>query len=205
MNGILNGIRNTSGKEQSALQKILRLLLVLLSGLLFGFLAKLTDQISGLEDIGTYFGLWILVVTVLAAWSRSAWAAALHTLVFLLAVVLAYYLYSMGLFGSFYGSYFWRWSLIALLCLFGGFVVWYSRGAGWIAALCAALPIGALIAEGLGFLYVLPLHLVQFCFDLAAAVLLYVILPRGKGQHLRVLPFIVLFVIMSRFIRLPYF
>jgi len=46
----------------------------------FCFLAKHADTVPGnvipaMQDIETCFGLWILVITILAAWSRSPEAA----------------------------------------------------------------------------------------------------------------------------------
>ena len=186
----------------------MRLALIALAGLVLGFFAKFADTIPanvipGLQDIGTYFGLWILVVTILTAWSRSPQAAALHALIFLLAVVAAYYTYSMVLFEFFSKTYFVLWSLIAILSPIGAWIVWHARGSGWAAALCAALPIAALLVEGFRFIYVLPLHAVQFCFDLSAAAALFVILPRNKIQYLRVLPLAAFIFVISRLIRLP--
>lgn len=203
MHGFMDRIRPKPENNLTAPRKVLRLLLVLLSGLLFGILAKQMDRIQGLQDIGTYLGLWILVVTILAAWSRSARTAALNSTVFLLAMVTAYYLYSMILFGTFYRSYFLRWSVAALFASMGGFIVWYSRGNGWIAAFCAALPIGILLTEAMRFIHFPWLHTNQLYFDLSAALLLYILLSRGKAQRLRALLCTAGFGALFSLIRLP--
>ncbi len=46
-----------------------------------------------------------------------------------------------------------RWGLITLLSPLAADIVWFSRGSGWIAAFCAALPIGLLVSEGYNFIY----------------------------------------------------
>ena len=209
MKSKLNEIRKKPDNELPPKQKLIRLLLVIIVGLVLGFLAKYADTvpdnvIPGMQDIGTYFGLWILAITVLAAWSRSPGAASIHSLFFLLAMVAAYYIYSMILFGFFSKSYFLIWSLIALLSPIGAFIVWYARGNGWIAAFCTAIPISALLVEGFSFLYVLPLHAVQFYFDLFAAVVLFVILPKNNIQRFHALPFVAFLFALSKFIRLPF-
>jgi hypothetical protein len=58
---------------------------VLLLGLVLGFVAKATDGISVIGDIGTYAGVWIFVATMVAAFSKSPFLAALNTLLLFLA------------------------------------------------------------------------------------------------------------------------
>ncbi|URT71441.1 hypothetical protein [Cytobacillus firmus] len=62
-------------------------------------------------------------------------------------------LYSMILFGFFPKSQFIYWGSIALLSPVCGYTVWFARGAGWLAAFCAAVPISLLIGEGFSFIY----------------------------------------------------
>lgn len=95
----------------------------------------------------------------------------------------------MKLFNFFPTYYFIRWGLIALLSPLAAYIVWFSRGNGWIAALCAAFPIGLLVSEGHNFLYTFsPVS----GFDLIAAIILFYILPKNKYQYLKVLIFTVL-------------
>ncbi len=170
-------------------QKLLRALSMFVLGAVLGFLAKYTDSISIIGDIGTYLGIWILVATILAAWSRSPKAAALHIFCFFIGILSVYYVYSTVLFGFFPKSYFLAWGIFALLSPIGAYIVWYGRGNGWIAALCAALPIVLLLAEGYSFYYTLS---VLQGFDLVSAILLFAILPTQKLQRLRVLPFVII-------------
>ncbi|WP_334073857.1 hypothetical protein [Paenibacillus sp. A14] len=87
------------------------------------------------------------------------------------------------------GRYFLLWGSIAIVSPIAAYIIWYSRGAGWIAAVCAALPIGALVATGYGFFHAFS---VTQRFELVLALLLYVFIPTGqKFQRLRLIPLIV--------------
>jgi hypothetical protein len=164
-------------------QKILKVVFVGLLGALMGFLAKFFDG-SGLGLIGSGLGIWILMTTLLIVWSHSPRLAALHSFVFLTSMLIFYYIYSMILFGFFPKSQFIFWGSIALLSPFGGYMVWHSRRIGWLAGLCAALPISLLIGEGYSFYYAFS---VTKGFAILSAILLLIILPQNQGQRLRVL------------------
>ncbi|WHY77927.1 DUF6518 family protein [Neobacillus sp. WH10] len=179
-------IRAKSEKVPPLQQRLVRVLFVFILGALLGFLAKYTDGlVVGL--IGTYLGFWITVTTIIAVRSRSPKAAALHAFVFLIAMLLVYYIYSMVLFGFFPKYYFIAWGSIALISPIGGYAVWYAKGNGWIAALCAAFPISLLLVEGFSFFYTLS---IPRGFDIILAILLFIILPANHFQRLRMLPIV---------------
>lgn len=198
-------IREVCRKDISLTKKLKHLLVIILIGVGFGLFAKYADTvpdniIPGLSDIGTYFGLWIFVITIIAAWSRSPKTAAIHSLAFLLSMLTTYYVYSAVLFGSIAIMYFIKWSLIALLSQAVAFILWYSRGKGIIAAICAALPIGLILVEGFSLIYILPLHIVQFGFDILAAIVLFIILPQNQTkQRICVLLFSGIIFVLSKF------
>lgn len=80
-------------------------------------------------------------------------------------------------------------SRLAIISPLAAYIIWYSRGKGWIAAISAALPIGMLLAEGYGFFHTFS---VTQGFELVLALLLYVFIPTGqKFQRLRLIPPIV--------------
>lgn len=108
----------------------------------------------------------------------------------------------MRLFNFFPTYYFIRWGLIVLLSPLAAYIVWFSRGSGWIAALCAALPIGLLVSEGYNFFYTFsPVS----GFDLITAIILFCILPKNKYQCLKVSIFTILTsVFLSKFDLLSY-
>jgi hypothetical protein len=152
---------------------------VLLLGLILGFVAKAADGISIIGDIGTYLGVWVFVATMVAAFSKSHFLAALNTLLLFLALLAAYYAYGQIALGFFPRSYFAGWLFIALLSPVGGVVVWFSRGKGRLAIISAALPIALLITEGYPAYYTYQAPLV---FDLCCAVALLIMLPKTWKQ-----------------------
>ncbi|MFZ7946995.1 MULTISPECIES: DUF6518 family protein [Bacillaceae] len=189
-------IRAKSDQVPPLQTRLVRVLGVFMLGAIAGFLAKFTDG-SKIGLIGTHLGFWVVITTIIAVRSRSPKAAGLHAFVFLIAMLIVYYSYSMALFGFFPKNYFIAWGSIALLSPIGGYVVWYAKGNGWRAAFYGALPISVLIAEGYSFFYTFS---IPSGFDLFAAVLLFINLPANHFQRLRMLPFLmVLFFLNERF------
>lgn len=192
----LNGIRSRPGSTLTKQEQLLRVFLAFTLGATMGLLAKHTDSVSVLGDIGTHLGIWVLVATVLAAWSRSPQAAALHVFAFFAGLLGAYYAYSAALFGFFPRHYFLFWGGVALLSPIAACAVWYARGDGWLAALCASLPVALLLSEGRAFHYTLA---VPQGFACLSALLLWLALPANRAQRLRMIPFVVaVFLLITR-------
>ncbi|KZE69064.1 hypothetical protein AWM68_02015 [Fictibacillus phosphorivorans] len=185
MNNQLQQIRPVTTKSKSLPQKAISSLLVFLLGSFFGFIAKFVDGTT-IGLIGTDLGIWILITTMIAAWSRSPNAAALHAFIFLASMLMVYYMYSTILFGFFPSRIFLGWGIMALFSPIGGYAVWFARGKGWLAALSASLPISLLIVQGYPYLYT---FIPSRGFDLLAALLLIMLLPKTGLQRLRILPF----------------
>lgn len=176
----------------------LSFLAALLGGIVVGALLNLAEAsgLPGASDFGNYFGLWIVLVTVIATWSHSWQHAILHAVIFLLAMLTAYYLSTLLLSGYFLAHLLLGWAAVTLVLAppFAA-LVWYVREKGWRSALAAALPVGLLLYEAHSLRFVLQIHGVQFAFDVAAAIVLILILPGGQTQRLRMfafVPFIVL-------------
>ncbi|KAJ52410.1 putative membrane-anchored protein [Clostridium tetanomorphum] len=190
----LNRIRPYEEHSLSKKQMIINIILFLVIGIVSGIAAKYMDTVSSnnvisriISIIGNIFsriGVWVLIATIISAWSKTPISAALNVFIFFCGMVLSYYIYSMKLFGFFPMYYFIRWWMIALLSPFGAYVTWYSRGQGWIAAICTALPIGLLMSNGYRFLY---LFNATSGFDILAAIFLYFILPTAKEQLFKIL------------------
>lgn len=161
----------------------MRVLLIAGFGALLGLLAKWVDG-TPIGIIGSELGFWIFVTTLVAVYSPSRMTAGLHAFAFLAGMVVTYYAYSTAIFGFLPRGQFFGWGAITLLAPIGGYTVWHGRGDGWSAALCAALPISVLVAEGYPFVYT---YSAPRAFDLAAAALLFILVPRGGAQKLRVL------------------
>jgi hypothetical protein len=177
-------IRERSNKGSQIYKILLWALLSFILGVTLGIVAKYADSISLIGHIGTRLGVWVLIASILAAWSTSPERAALNVFAFFSGMLISYYTYSMMLFGFFPRYYFMAWGIFALLSPIGAYIVWYARGEGWIAAFCAALPIALLLEQGYNFYYTFS---AEAAFDLLSVVLLFIILPAKKLQRLRVL------------------
>jgi hypothetical protein len=157
-------------------------LCTLLLGFVCGIVAKATDSVSIIGDIGTNLGVWVFVATMVAYFSKTRLLAAMNTFLFFIALLAAYYLYAQIAFGFFSHAYFLGWLIVAMVSPIGGLVVWFSRGEGWLAVLCASLPIALLIAEGYPAYYTVQIPLI---FDLCCAVILLLVLQktwRNRGM-----------------------
>jgi len=176
-------IRSRSTTRLSVQRKLLDAVLVVFLGALLGYLAKFFDGTPVVGQIGTNLGVWILIGTLLAALARSPRAAAVHVLLFFAAMLIVYYIYTLVLFGFFPMYYFKGWGTIALISPLGAYLVWYARGEGWLAALCAAAPISLILAEGIRFFTNTS---AAYAFDLLAALLLLFVLGSTWRQRVKI-------------------
>jgi hypothetical protein len=165
-----------------------RLAVVLVGGVAAGILAKAADRstVEGVSDLGTYFGVWAVLLVIVSSWGRRADLAVVNAVAFVLAMLLGYYAYTQAI-----GIYVPPTLVLAWVGVAFVFVppfavlVHHARSEGWLAALGVAVPVGILVAEAYSFRLVLPLHQVQFFFDAVAAVALLVVLPRSMLQRAR--------------------
>jgi hypothetical protein len=189
----LNKIREEQSAPLTIKQIILKVLVIFALGMFLGFIAKYSDTIpsNGLmgsvwqtvSNITTRLGIWVLLATIIAALSNNPRIGAIKVFAFFSGMLLVYYIYSMMLFGFFSTYYFIRWGGIALASPIAAYIVWFSRGNGWIAALCASMPIGLLVSQGYPFFYMFTMTL---GFDIFSAIILFLILPMNKKQWLRI-------------------
>lgn len=201
----LNKIREEQSAPVAIKQTILKVILIFAFGMFLGFIAKYSDTIPSnslmgsiwhtVSNITTRLGIWVLLATIIAAWSNTPRMGAIKVFMFFSGMLLVYYIYSMSLFGFFPSYYFIRWGEIALASPIAAYIVWFSRGNGWIAALCASMPIGLLVSQGYPFYYMFTMTL---GFDIFSAIILFLILPMNKKQWLRIFMLILLIVFILR-------
>lgn len=166
------------------------------AGVASGVLAKLIDgwDIAVATDLVGNLGLWILVVSLIGATSRTRMTATIRVTVFLLAMLLGYF----GTSALFFHYMPWRYALgwIAVTLVLGipfAVMTWYSRQTGWLAVCAAAVPVGMLLFSWLPSLLppisMSPASLVNYVtvFDLVAGVVLAAVLPQGRRQRVRAL------------------
>lgn len=164
----------------------------LVLGMLMGWLAY---DLGGSGVLGAMIantGLWIFVSALLAYYSQSGLGAALNTFLYFAGVVLAYYAHFALAGGTIGMGTFIRPLIFAAIGALLGFITWHSGAREWLGAVCAAVPVSLLIAEGFPIYYSRSMSL---AFDIICAVILYILLCNGKVQRLMALPFIIIFVV----------
>lgn len=126
---------------------------VVLLGTLMGYVSKATDSVSIIGDIGTELGIWVFVASIVAAYSRYPFTAALNTMLFFLSMLASYYIYGLVILGFFPRAYFLGWLFISLLSPIAGFIIWFSKGKTILSAIVTALPASILFASGYSAFY----------------------------------------------------
>lgn len=177
--------------------------IVLLSGLISGVVAKLADEsgIPGMGMIGSYFGVWIVFVTLIAHNRSTWWWAVLYAVIFLMVMITAYYLTHMLLFGFFATGLFLTWVAIALtLAPPLAALIAHARGVGWVPALGTALPVGLLLYEAYSLRWRLAVnvdYLIVFLFDMICAVILLLLLASDRRQRVRAMLLVPIIIIVA--------
>jgi hypothetical protein len=180
-------------------RELLFSLVVVLCGALLGFVSKAMDGVSIVGDITTEIGVWVFLASILALLCKTPITAAAHTLLFFIAMLAAYYLYSNFVLGFFPRAYFQMWLLLALLTSVGGFLLWFAHGRGLVSNAIAALPIGFLFCHGYPVWYT---HEEALLLDIVFAVALVVVLPTtAKGRVVTFLFSVPIAVALSFFLR----
>ena len=159
---------------------------VFLIGVLAGILCRLSDlfpyeSLWSLSSIATLFGFWIASISVITMYSASHRAAFMNTFLYLFGMTLAFYglKYLLGFYvpqfddgGVFQARLFWIYTGLSLLCGLGSAVLYFWNKARWYSSILYALPVSALLAEGIAcgiVLFLKHMLLGQTIFDLAAA------------------------------------
>lgn len=148
--------------------------IVLLGGGM-GLVAKMTDSISMIGEIGTELGIWVFVAALIAAYSRYPISAAINVFLFFVSMLAAYYIYGFVVLNFFPKAYFFGWLVVALISPAAGFLAWFSRAKGITGSIVAALPVALLFAHGYPAFYTsrIPLY-----FSLIMGAALCVLLPQ---------------------------
>lgn len=186
-------IRVNEQPECTRKQIIIQISIFFILGTLLGMIAKYSDTVPSNGVIGVFFhsisiistrlGIWVVLATIIAAWSKSPTIASIRVFILFIGMLVAYYIYSQALFGFFPTYYFLRWGGIAVFSPLLAYLMWFSRGRGWFTAFCAALPIGFLIEQGYHLFYIFSIELL---FDIFSVILLLVLLPSSKAQGLKI-------------------
>jgi len=174
-------------------------------GILLGIIAKYSDNVPSNGSMGVLFhsisiittrlGVWVFWATIISAWSKNPKIASIRVFTLFIGMLLAYYIYSTVLFGFFPTYYFLRWGGIAVFSPLLAYMMWFSRGKGWIAVFIASLPIGLLLEQGYDLFYVFSVGLL---FDIIGAILLLILLPNSKVQCAKITIMAILIALIIR-------
>ena len=141
--------------------KISDFIFCLVLGLILGITSKyldtvavdgswMTNVLNFWGDLFTRLGIWVLIGTIVAAYSKTLIRAAINTFLFFIGMLISYYVYSAYIFGFFPTSYFILWGSIALLSPLLAMIVWKAKNNGRLAVILPALPMGLLLSLSLG-------------------------------------------------------
>ncbi|WP_306009700.1 hypothetical protein [Bacillus sp. MMSF_3328] len=168
------------------IRKIPGFVLSLVFGIFLGAIAKYLDTVSVdghwgryilsySGDIFTRLGIWVLIGTILAAYSKTLLRAALNTFLFFSGMLISYYVYSAYLFGFFLTSYFLLWGSIAIVSPFLAMIVWIAKNDPRLAFVLPALPMGLLLslALGIGLFYVDVSYVEELMMYIVLCIIFY--------------------------------
>lgn len=166
--------------------KIPNFILCFILGLILGITSKYLDTVAVdgswmndvlhyLGDLFTRLGVWVLIATMVAAYSKTSIRAAIHTFMFFIGMLISYYVYSAYLFGFFPTSYFILWGSIALVSPLLAVVVWKAKNNDQLSFILPALPMGLLLSLslGIGLFYVDLTYIEELIMYVALCFVLY--------------------------------
>lgn len=159
------------------------------AGALVGVLAKLSDGSGWYNDVGgvtSQFGIWIVLVSLIAVTAGSAVRAAVYSAAAMAAAMIGYYVVQNAQLGYLPTQLFLAWLLVSVtaapLC---AVVVHAARGTGWRAVIGVAAPVSLVLEEGLSRYIGIGQAPLWVVFDIVAAALLLIFLPRTSWVRLR--------------------
>ncbi|MCL6458461.1 MAG: hypothetical protein K6T85_10700 [Gorillibacterium sp.] len=125
-------------------------------GFTLGFVAKILDSpiisneisISILGSIGSNWGMWIFISTLIAVYSYTPKLAAIRVSIFLISVLFSYYTYTILVLELFPLKYIIFWCILALLSTIPAYIMWFSHADHLISSIITALPISVIAFEG---------------------------------------------------------
>jgi len=173
-------------------KNILFFIIFLVIGIALGIISKYFDNFAGVDgdwfmnipsylgDLFTRLGIWILIATIIAAYSKTQISAALNTFIFFIGMLISYYIYSAYLFGIFPTRDFIYWGSLALISPFMAAIVWNGKNNIRLAWILPALPIALLLSLSLGIgLFYIRLNYIE---ELIMSVILCLVFYKSPKQ-----------------------
>lgn len=163
-------------------------ILVFFIGITAGVFCRLTDLFPsntfwGFSSIATLYGFWVFSITMLVYFSSSNKTAGLNAFIYMFGMTISFYLlkYILGYYiprfnsGSFQTHLFFVYSILAVICGIGGYILYFWASSSKCSSILYALPISALSAESIGvtiYFFTNKEYFFQLLFDLLCAVFL---------------------------------
>lgn len=160
-------------------------ILIFIIGLSAGIICRLTDlfpnnSLWSFSSIATLYGFWIFSITLIVYYSSSNKNAGFNTFLYMFGMTISFYLlqYILGFYmqrfnnESFQTKLFLVYSVLAVICGVGGYVLYFWNSNNKFSSMLYAMPIGALSAEAIGtaiYLYNNNTYLFQLLFNLTCA------------------------------------
>src|SRR6476620_5821687 len=169
------------------INKIPDFITCLVLGTALGTISKYLDTIAVVDEswwmnilqyfgyLFTRLGIWILIATIIAAYSKTLIRAAINTFLFFIGMLISYYIYSTYLFGFFPTSYFILWGSLALVSPLLAIIVWKAKNNVRLAFILPALPMGLLLSLsiGIGLFYMYLIHIEELIMYAVLCVVFY--------------------------------
>lgn len=172
--------------------KIPSYFLFLIFGITLGIIAKYLDTIPVIDevwwmkvlsyfgDLFTRLGIWVLIASFIAAYSKTLTRAAINTFIFFIGMLVSYYIYTAYLFGVFPTRYFILWGSIALASPLLAIIVWNAKNNVRLSFILPALPMGLMLSLSLGIaLFYMYLNYIE---ELIMYVVLCIVFYKGPKQ-----------------------
>lgn len=168
-------------------------ILCLVLGVTLGIIAKYLDTISVMDeiwylkvlsyfgDLFTRLGIWVLIASFIAAYSKTLFRAAINIFLFFIGMLISYYIYSAFLFGVFPTRYFILWGSIALASPLLAIIVWKAKNNVRLSFILPALPMGLMLSLSFG-ISLFYIYVNNYIEELIMYVVLCVICYKGPKQ-----------------------
>lgn len=171
---------------------------IFLVGIVIGCLTRLldycpADTLWSFSSPQTLLGFWIITNTVIVLLSTSNICAGISSFLYMFGMTLSFYglkaileMFTPGFSEPFRTSLFVMFTLLSIPCAIAAFILYYWNKDHFINSVLYALPIGALISEGIAiFIYFLEHHtfLFQLLMDIGGAIaFLFIFYKKAKSK-----------------------
>ena len=151
--------------------KLISYIKIFFVGIFVGIITRLTDllppdDIWAFQSIATLYGFWIVSIIILVRCSSSHKNSGLNVLLYMVGMTISFYVlqYILGQFWSMFDNGGFKTSLcmiylvLSVICGIGGYILYFWNQENKLSSVLLALPVSALLAEGIGTLIYFMKH-----------------------------------------------